>query len=151
MHRCLYPTSCPSGDVILTMNWLQASNRGVPRTTESNLARRALWRTLRANASGCQRPLKPWCLVPVCEHGHGGCDDIHGDTRQERGLPFGRMLLVRPPHPMPIGYVRRGDKEMARAARRQGGSQARKCCILVKRVRAAGASACPPGRSSHHG
>ena len=64
--------------------------------------------------------------MPVCEHGHGGCDDISGDTRLARGLPFGSMPLIRPPHPMPEGIVQREGEEMARAARRQDGSPSRK-------------------------
>src|SRR5262245_25237394 len=67
-----------------------------PRTTGSNLARHAFWRTLKTKASGCQRPLKQWCLVPVCKHGHGGGDDSNGDTRLARGLPFGRMFWFAP-------------------------------------------------------
>ena len=63
--------------------------------------------------------------MPVYKHGHGGCDDISGDTRLARGLPFGRMPLVRPPHPMPEGIVQREGEEMARATRRQGGGQQR--------------------------
>ena len=47
--------------------------------------------TFKTKASGCQRPSKPWCFVPVCQHGHGGCDDNNGDTRLARGLPFGSM------------------------------------------------------------
>ena len=92
----------------ISMRWLRASNQWLPRTTGSNLAHAVLWRILQTKASGCQRPLKPWCLVPVCEHGHGGCDDISGDTRLARGLPFGRMLLLRPPPPMPEGRATRG-------------------------------------------
>ena len=63
--------------------------------------------------------------MPVCAHGHGGCDDISGDTRLVRGLPFGSMPLVRPPPSMPEDIVRREDQEMARATRRQGGGQQR--------------------------
>lgn len=76
-----------------------------PRTTRSNLVRHPCWRILKTNALGCQRPSKQWCFVPVCEHGHGGCDDISGDTRLARGLPFGRMPWIRPPRPMPEGIV----------------------------------------------
>ena len=72
-----------------------------PRTTGSNLARPTFWHTLKTNASGCHRPLKQWCLVLVYKHGHGGCDDNSGDTRLARGLPFGRMSVIHPPHPMP--------------------------------------------------
>src|SRR6516162_9252571 len=75
----------------------------LPRTTGSNLSCRPLSPTLKTKASGCQRPSKQWCFVPVCEHGHGGCDDSSGDTRLKRGLPFGRMPWIRPPRPMPEG------------------------------------------------
>src|SRR5215831_15929638 len=68
-----------------------------------------LSRTLKPEALGCQRPSNQGCLVPVCEHGHGGCDDSSGDTRLARGLPFGSMPLVRPPPPMPEDIGRRED------------------------------------------
>src|SRR5690349_7957761 len=76
-----------------------------PRTTGSNLSCHPLSPTFKTKASGGQRPSKPWCFVPVCEHGHGGCDDSSGDTRLARGLPFGSMPLIRPPRPMPEGIV----------------------------------------------
>src|SRR6266516_7718615 len=67
------------------------------RTTGSNWSYRTLSPTLKTKASGCQRPSKQWRFVPVCAHGHGGGDDSSGDTRLARGLPFGRMPVVRPP------------------------------------------------------
>jgi len=79
----------------------------------------------KTEASGSQRPVKPWCLVPVCTHGHGGGDDSSGDTRLARGLPFGRMLLIRPPPRMPEGVVRRENEVRARITRCQGSGQPR--------------------------
>jgi hypothetical protein len=37
---------------------------------------RTILPTFKTKASGGQRPSQQWCLVPVCEHGHGGCDDV---------------------------------------------------------------------------
>ena len=37
-----------------------------------DLARHLYERPLKTNASGCHRPSQQGCLVPVCEHGHGG-------------------------------------------------------------------------------
>jgi hypothetical protein len=81
---------------ILLWNWLQAIKRSMTADTGSNLSCRPLWRTVQTEASGCQRPSKQGRRVPVCTHGHGGCDDSSGDTRLGRGLPFGRMPCVLP-------------------------------------------------------
>ena len=109
---------------------------GFPRTTGSNLAHHTFWRTLKTNAPGCQRPLKQWCLVPVCEHGHGGCDDINGDTRLGRGLPFGRISVIRPPPPM-SGELR------------EGGTKRWHVQSVVKVVAKQGRRVIPGGRTQH--
>lgn len=63
--------------------------------------------------------------VQAWSHGHGGCDDSSGDTRLARGLPFGSMPWVRPPHPMPADIVQREGEERARATRRPGSGHQR--------------------------
>jgi len=83
----------------LAHNWLRASKRSVTADNGKSLGAPSPVVYSQERASGGQRPLKQCCLVPVCEHGHGGCDDSSGDTRLTRGLPFGSMPLLRPPAP----------------------------------------------------
>ena len=93
-----------------------------PRTTGSNLARHSCWGTLKTNASGCYRPSKQWCCVPVCTHGHG--DAMTSVVTHALGV--GSRLEAcfdAPPAPDAYRTVSRGGEERARAARRYGESQ----------------------------